>query len=283
VGFCLFIWAGAGVSLIHPMASKVRPLSWFAAVAFLSGVVVAMAFSVPGISQLFFLYIGMVVIAPIAGFGLSLMLGAAWRQRFSVTPIVLMLIAILVAFAAHAVGGRPSLPLAASPWAMALQVNRVEPGLLAYTEPASFPMSAPSEYASSNLFLSQRLRLTPAMLSGLDWARNTLASDDVIATNVPGAALYAGLCECREFYQTPMYTPEFLAGLTDSSVTSLSAWRERRLRSWMAGVPGSVEALRESGVTYLFVDGLNGAPVATSAEMGKAVFAQDDFSIYKIG
>jgi len=119
-------------------------------------------------------------------------------------------------------------------------------------------------------------------VSGLSWLRGVADASTVIATNVPGAAFYAALCECREYYQTEQYAPEEIAAhdVTGGVVTAFDG-RARLLEAWIAGRPGSVEALRKAGITDLIVDHVNGFAVPLSG-MPAPIFSNSDISIYSV-
>ena len=103
----------------------------------------------------------------------------------------------------------------------------------------------------------------------------------VIATNVPGAALYAGLCECQEYYQTEEYASAFIAAKLAGTKTKAFDDRARLLIAWFDGTPGSVDALRKVGITYLVVDKVNGLVVHLQG-VPKPAFMNRDIAMYRI-
>jgi hypothetical protein len=143
------------------------------------------------------------------------------------------------------------------------------------TEPPSQPVIS---WADGD----DRLLITPGLSSGLSWLRGVADSSTVIATNVPGAAFYAGLCECREYLQTLQYTSAYIAAETVPGAT-ITAYdkRESLLKAWIHGEPGGVAALREAGVTVLIVDHINGFSVSPVG-LPKPAFSNAEISIYRI-
>ena len=201
------------------------------------------------------LYMAMVLIAPVAGTGLCHLGWLLWRGRHLVTPIVTIVI-VASALGLHMkVGGEPSPPFYdGSRWA-ASNDSRAHRGRAGLS--GSWSPSPPSLSWSNG---GRRFEIHLGCRDVLKWLRGDADSQTVIATNVPGAALYAALCECREYYQTDRYAPEFIEAESAHSTASLFVDRERLLTAWILGQPGSVEALRRVGITYLIVDHLNGFP-----------------------
>jgi hypothetical protein len=276
IGLSFLLWIGAAFGVWKLMKRGEGELCWFLVGALLVAAVIVEGVSIPGESELFFLYMGMVLIAPVAGTGLCHLGWLLWRGRNLVTPIVTIVI-VASALGLHVkVGGEPSPPFYdGSRWAAGLYA-RVTEGVQLYQDPG--PPSPPSFSWSNG---GRRLRVTPAVLDGLKWLRGDADSQSVIATNVPGAALYAALCECREYYQTDRYAPEFIAAELAHSTASLFVDRERLLTAWILGQPGSVEALRRVGITYLIVDHLNGFPIRQQ-DMPPPAFSNADISIYRL-
>jgi hypothetical protein len=198
-----------------------------------------------------------------------------WQGRMLATPLTAF-VAVCALVGLHlAVGGHPSAPLYdGSRWAVALR-GRIDSGVQAYRDPG--PPSRSNSYEGGQL-----LRVTPGIVDGLSWLRRSADSPTiVIATNVPGAALYAALCECREYYQTDAYAPEFIQASRTHTVDTTFADRERHLRAWMSGEPGSVELLRKLGISYLIVDHVNGLPVNTR-DMPAPAFSNGEITIYRL-
>jgi hypothetical protein len=276
IGLDLLLWVGFAVGTWKLFRGGEEQLAWFLTGSLLFGAVVVEATSIPGASELFFLYMAMVLAAPIAGMGLSELGTLGWRRRDRATPITVVVV-ILVALGVNLkVGGPPSAPFYdGSQFATALR-NRIVAGVDAYRKPG--PPSPPSlTWTVKN----SQLRVTPGIIGGLTWLRGVAVSSTVIATNVPGAALFAGLCECREYLQTVTYAPEFIEAEKTGVPTLVFASRERLLTAWMSGDAGSVEALRMVGITYLVVDHVNGLPVPEQ-EMPVPVFSDGDISIYRL-
>jgi hypothetical protein len=276
IGLALLLWIGTINGTLRLAKNGEKELSWFLVAALLVGAVVVEATSLPGESELFFLYMAMVLVAPVAGMGLCEVGTLLWRGRQLATPAILAVI-LLAALGLHLkVGGAPSMPWRDGSVFSKGLYNRVEAGIRAYRDP-----QPPSPPIMSWTDGGRLLRVTPGILGGLSWLRGAADSSTVIATNVPGAALYAALCECREYYQTEQYAPEYIAAhdVTGITITTFAS-RQRLLEAWMTGQPGSVEALQKVGITYLIVDHVNGFRVPLQG-MPKPAFGNGDITIYR--
>src|SRR4029077_17733169 len=125
------------------------------------------------------------------------------------------------------------------------------------------------------------LRVTPGIVAGIAWLRAVAVSSTVIANNVPGAAYYAALCECREYFQVEEYAEGVSGASISESDQILFADRSRLLEAWMSGQTGSIDMLKKVGITYLVVDRINGLPVVT-VDMPRPVFTNNDIAIYRL-
>jgi hypothetical protein len=276
IGLDFLLWVGLAIGTWRLVKAGERELSWFLVGCLLFGSVVVEATSIPGASELFFLYMAMVLAAPVAGMGLSELGRLAWRGRKMATPLTVIVVIVAASGTHLKVGGTPSVPFYdGSPFAAAVRA-RIVAGVDAYRDPA--PPSAPSLTWSVKNSL---LRVTPHIIDGLSWLRGVADPSTVIATNVPGAALYAGLCECREYFQTETYAAEFIEAEATGSPTTIFANRDRLLTAWITGKLGSVDALRRVGITYLVVDHLNGLPVPQQ-DLPEPAFSNGDISIYRL-
>jgi hypothetical protein len=276
IGLSFLLWVGAAFGVWKLAKRGEGELCWFLVGALLAAALVVEAVSITGESELFFLYMAMVMIAPVAGIGLCHLGRLFWRGRNLVTPTA-MIVIIGAGIGLHVkVGGAPSPPFYdGSRWATSLYA-RVTDGVRQYRDPG--PPSPPTLSWSNG---ARSLRVTSAILDGLSWLRGVANSKTVIATNVPGAALYAALCECREYYQTDRYAPELLEAEVTHSTATLFADRERLLTAWISDQPGSVKALRRVGITYLIVDHLNGFPIRQQ-DMPHPAFSNAEISIYRL-
>jgi hypothetical protein len=174
------------------------------------------------------------------------------------------------------VGGAPSLPFDdGSSWASKVFVH-INEGIDAYREPG--PPSPPTMSWSDG---GRVLRVTPEIVAGLTWLSGVAVPSTVIVTNVPGAALYGALCECREYYQTEDYAPAYIAAKTAGRTIEAFPARAGLIEAWIDGKSGSVEALRKAGITYLVVDRLNGFAVPLQG-MPKPAFSNSEIAIYAI-
>ena len=276
IGLSFLLWIGAVFGVWNLAKQGERELCWFLVGALLTATLIVEAVSITGESELFFLYMAMVLVAPVAGTGLCYLGWLLWRGRKLATPIAVVVI-LGASLGLHMkVGGEPSPPFYdGSRWAAGLYARMTE-GIQLYRDPG--PPSPPTLSWSNG---GRRLQVTPAILDGLSWLRGDANSSSVIATNVPGAALYAALCECREYYQTGRYTNEFIAAQMTHTTASIFADRERLLTAWITGQPGSVEALRRVGITYLIVDHVNGFPIRRE-DLPRPAFSNADISIYRV-
>ena len=276
IGLSLLLWVGCAFGIWRMAKDGEAALCWLLGGVLVTGAFIVEATTIPGESELFFLYMAMVLVAPVAGFGLCRLGMLLWRGRKRATPIAAAVV-VLAGVGLHLkVGGTPSRPLLdGSEWTTGLE-QRIEAGVRAYREPK--PPSPPAlSWADGPL-----LRMSPGVVSGLSWLRGVVTPSTLIATNVPGAAIYAALCECREFYQTEQYAPAYIAAhdVTGGTTTAFDS-RARLLEAWISGRPGSVDALRRVGITFLIVDHVNGFAVPPSS-MPAPAFSNSDISIYRV-
>ena len=276
IGFCFALWVGLGFGVWKLARAGKSDLCWFLAAALVFASVVVEATSIPGSSELFFLYMAMVLAAPVAGVGLYELAQLVRREWKRWTPVTAITILILAIGLNHKVGGAPSLPFDdGSSWASKFFVH-VDEGVEAYRAPG--PPSPPTMSWSDG---GRVLHVTPDIVAGLTWLSGVAVPSTVIATNVPGAALYGALCECREFYQTEDYAPAYIAAKLSGQTIQAFASRARLIEAWIDGSPGSIGALRRAGVTYLIVDRINGFVVPLGG-MPKPVFMNSGIAIYAI-
>ncbi len=277
IGLSLLLWVGCAFGVWKLARDGDLELCWLLSGALVVGALIVEATTLPGESELFFLYMAMVLVAPMAGVGLCQLGNLMWRGRKRASPIAAAVI-VLAGLGLHVkVGGTPSPPLFdGSEWTTGLE-QRIAAGVRAYGDPG--PPSPPALSWADGPHL---LRMSPGIVSGLSWLRGVVTSSTVIATNVPGAAVYAALCECREYYQTEQYAPEYIAAhdVTGGTTTTFDD-RAHLLEGWISGRPGSVEALRGVGITFLIVDHINGFAVPLSG-MPAPVFSNSDISIYRV-
>jgi hypothetical protein len=277
VGLAFLLWVGA-VFGVWKLARKGEwEMMWLVAGALGFGALVVDATSIPGESELFFLYMAMVLIAPVAGLGLCQVGTLLWLGRRRVTPVTIAVIVVAGLGVHLKVGGVPAPPFYdGSRFAQGLFAH-ITVGVGAYedTQPPSQPVMSWTDG-------DQRLLVTSDVISGLSWLRGVTKPTTVVATNVPGAALYAAMCECREYFQTEQYASPYIAAqrVPGATVTAYDT-RERLLENWIYGEPGGVAALREAGVTVLIVDHVNGFPVSPVG-LPKPAFSNADISIYRI-
>ena len=278
IGLSLLLWTGFAFGLYRLAKLGEAELCWFLTGALLFGAAVVDATTIPGHSELFFLYMGMVLVAPVAGMGLTWLGTLLVQERKRLTPIAAVIV-LGAGLAVHlSVGGVPSPPFYdGSRWAAGLYNNRIAVGVADYQHPGPASSPTPITYAAT----TRVLRVTPGIMAGLAWLRSVAVSSTVIATNVPGAAYYAALCECREYFQVE----EYAEGVSGASISKadqiLFADRSRLLEAWVNGQGGSVDMLRKVGITYLVVDHINGLPVVT-VDMPRPAFSNSDIAIYRL-
>ena len=277
VGLAFLLWLGAAFGAWKLARNGEWELMWLVIGALGFGALVVEATSIPGESELFFLYMAMVLIAPVAGLGLCQVAALLWRGRRRTTPVTIAFIVVACLGLHLKVGGAPSPPL--------YDGSRYAPGLFAHITVgvgAYKDVEPPSQPVISWTDGDDRLLVTPGLTNGLTWLRGEADASTVIATNVPGAALYAGLCECREYFQTEQYASQYIAAsLTPGATVTAYDTRERLLEDWIYGDPGGVAALRKAGVTVLIVDHINGFPVSLDG-LPKPAFSNSAISIYRI-
>ncbi len=276
IGLSFALWVGLGVGAWKLARAGEADIGWFLDSVLVFAAYVADSTSIPGDSELFFLYMAMVLAAPVAGVGLFDLGQMLWRRRATTTPVVILILLVGAVGVNLKVGGTPSLPFDdGSAYASKFFVHVAE-GVDAYRDPG--PPSPPKLdwYSGGNV-----LRVTPEILQGLTWLRSVAVTSTVIATNVPGSALYAGLCECQEYYQTEEYASAFIAAKLAGTKTKAFDDRARLLTAWFDGTPGSVDALRKVGITYLVVDKVNGLVVHLQG-MPKPAFMNRDIAMYRI-
>jgi len=276
IGFCFALWVGLGFGIWKLARSGDADLCWLLAAALVFASVVVEATSIPGASELFFLYMAMVLAAPVAGVGLYELGQLLWRQRRRGTPLAAAIILIVAIGLNLHVGGAPSLPFDdGSSWASKVFVH-INEGIDAYR--TQEPPSAPTLSWSDG---GRVLRVTPEIVAGLTWLSGVAVPSTVIVSNVPGAALYGALCECREYYQTEDYAPAYIAAKQAGRTIEAFPARARLIEAWIDGSAGSIDALRRAGVTYLVVDRLNGFAVPPQG-MPKPAFVNSEIAIYPI-
>ena len=278
IGLALLLWIGFGFGLYRMARLGEAALCWFLAGALLFGTVIVEATVIPGHSELFFLYMGMVLVAPVAGVGLTWLGTLLVRERMRVTPAAAVVVLVAGLLLHLKVGGAPSPPFYdGSRWAQGLYNYRIVEGVSDYEHPGPASSPTPVTYGGT----ARILRVTQEMVVGLAWLRGVANASTVIATNVPGAAYYADLCECREYFQTE----EYAEGVSGASITAaqqaIYTARSAVLEGWLSGQSGSIDVLRKAGISYLVADLVNGLPVATT-DMPRPVFSNSDIVIYRL-
>jgi len=277
VGLNAALWIGASFGAWRLTREGESNLVWFVLSALVIAAVLVDATSLAGSSELFFLYMAMVLVAPVAGIGLCELGRLTWQGRKGAAPITAAVLVCALVAVHVKVGGTPSPPFAdGSYWTTALE-KRVESGVRAYRDPGPSSRPTPITYTS----VGRILRLTPAITAGLAWLRSEADASTVIATNVPGAAMYAALCECREYFQTEEYAPGVNGAVISAAYAEIFAQRGELLRMWLSGQPGGIDALRRVGINYVIVDHVNGVNVSGDG-LGSPVFSNADVAIYRL-
>lgn len=227
-----------------------------------------------GDSQLFFLYYANAILASIAGYGLVLLV----KSRYALPLLAFLSVAwlttqLLVGFdASLAIVGQKQNDIWLRPalWKDAVMNRNVQvpPNLL--LEPELSPDR-------------RKLYLTPEIREGLDWARRHVPSDGVFIVNVYDASPYSAFCECRAYYETTRFNlRSHMTGRGSDSNLAYFAPRTTTIRQWIRGEPDVVGRMSSIGITHLFVDRVNGVPVARHAALPRPVFQNAAFEIYEV-
>lgn len=255
-----------GATLTTFFGRKNRILSTYAALVwtiFAASLVPTMTIELVGFSQLFFIYYGLCILSTLAGYGLIVLFkSVVYSPIVRIRVVGGLLICLMIAQIFW-----PSPPIA--------------------LVGASFGSIWPSEKASS-LQTSLELRsyvgkyfvLTDEMRDALSWARHHLSKDDVFVVNNVGPALYAVYSEHRAFNETTSYTP---ANLTDKALLiTRYGWRNQLIEDWIAGKPDVLIRMKQAGITYIFVDRLNGPVMPNLPSLPPPAYENRDFIIYPI-
>lgn len=284
IAFAALFLAGSVTATWIARRDRARELRLvFGWMLFAASLVPALAISLQGASQLFFLYYGLAALAPIAGWGLALAVQALRHgPRRLLASAALLLLVINAGYFASVSPDRSF-----AEWTAYNQAgfawrafNWASDAFKTDADLARDP--APDESAGALGPYAKKLVLTDDLRNGLRWAREHLPKNAVFAANVYDAAPYGGYSERRAFLETVIFTSTQHQAGPLGEPSARYASRFHLLDEWRAGQADAVERLRLAGVTHLFIDRVNGDPVV-EPPASQRVFANADFAIYRAG
>jgi hypothetical protein len=272
-GLCIF--GALAATWVLRRANSAGYVFVFAWMLFAASLIPAMGIALKGASQLFFLYYGLAVLAPLAGYGL--IAAARWFIAHPGVRTAGGLVTLLLVMWAQYVFVPPNLPFNQQVLPIMAVFSRTFYWLpVAFSQDSDLPRS---NGLNPNVggYLSQ-MNMTEPLAEGLGWARLHLGEEAVFAVNVPEASVYAGLSEVRAFYETDAFSVRsHIAG----SENGYFQPRRDLIAAWRDGADGVVEQMRTSGITHLFVDSVNGFAVP-NRETLSPIFENSDFAIYAL-
>jgi hypothetical protein len=254
-----------GAALTTFWGRKDRTLLTYATFAwtiFGASLVPTMLTAIAGFSQLFFIYYGLCILSTLAGYGLFVLLRSfVFRPAFRIGLVAGVLFCFIIA--------QLIWPLTVIPaWgAWSLSV---------WPTPYNFQFLP----AGDRRNVGKSFVLTDEIKDALSWARQHLSKDDVFVANLTGVPLYGLYSEHRAFYETTLYTP---ASLTNNELRiARYGWRDQLVKDWIAGKSDVLARMKQAGITYIFVDRLNGPPAPDLPGLAAPSFENQDFAIYAI-
>jgi len=279
-GFAMLYLLGAGIATWKQRKDHAAaPFFVFVWAFFLAGVIPGTCFYIFGDNQIYFVWYGLVALASIAGYGLFT-LGASLARRPRVFGIVLGAIALIYAFAPGIAPGQPT----GYYYKEYLTIGHLQPtGSMAWNAQSDAQLRnkrqacvlQPDNPACNELFLTSDIR------DGLEWARTRLPKNAVFAGNVFSAGAYGAYSERQAYYETANWTPE---GQSPDPTLLVSRFGPQAtlLFDWVAGKPDVPARMRAAGISYLFVDRLNGFATPAYPDLPPPVFERPDFAIYRL-
>lgn len=281
LGFALLFVTGAALAVRRTRPDEpLATLLVFGGLAFAASLVAALAIYLNGASQLFFLYYGLAAVSPAAGYGLARATLALIR-RPNATPIAAAVFLLALNFG-HFESTSPDRSF--GEWINYNQAGFVWRALRwasdAFRTDAQLPREPYLQAASGPLGpYARQLVLTDEIADGLRWAREHLPKDAVFAVNVAEAAAYSGYSERRAFLETTLFSSRRHAAASLDAPLEVFAWRHEIIEEWQAGDANILERMRAAGITHVFVDYVNGEPVA-ALPADRRIFHNRDFEIY---
>lgn len=234
---------------------------------FVAALVPSILLAMPGTSQLFFLYFGLLGLATLSGRGLMI-IGRSAVEHPRSAAAALTVAVLLFAVTRERVGGSVAPLLGDSSYSTGLR-DLIREGVSGVLTPdAVVPGVGP------------QLLMTAGVRGGLEWARLHLPGDAVVVTNVVDALPYTALSQTQGWMATDAYTPAAFADDPSAAIARDYGARLELRGRWLGGQTGTLEALRTAGVTDIFVDRINSSvrpPVP-----GVAIFDDGAFAIYAL-
>jgi hypothetical protein len=246
----------------------------FAWMVFIASLVPSMGTTIPGASQLFFLYYSLAGLATLAGFGLVWLVNVILSQRWG--RVSAAIATFIVLMAAQFAFVPPNLPFEQQMLPIISVFSRAYRWLpIAFADESHLPPPEPLSEAGS-LFVTQ-IDMTDSLRKGLEWARLNLPPDSVFIVNITEISAYAALSEQRAYYETEIFT-----AYAHSVGGRNPVFESRRalIADWQSGASDVIDRMRSAGITHIFVDTVNGFR-APSYELSP-IFENDDFAIYAL-
>lgn len=281
LGFALLFVIGTAIVVRRTRHDEpLATLLLFGGLAFVASLVAALAIYLNGASQLFFLYYGLAALAPVAGYGLARATLALIRRPNARLMAAAAFLLVLNfgrfestspdrSFGEWITYNQAGFVWRAFQWASDAFKTDAQLPREPYLQAASGPLGP---YA-------RQLVLTDHIAEGLRWAREHLPKDAVFVVNVAEAAAYSGYSERRAFLETTLFSTQRHIAASLEAPLEVFAWRHEIIAAWQAGDADILERMRAAGITHVFVDHVNGVPVA-ALPADRRVFQNRDFAIY---
>lgn len=272
IGFDTALLVGAALG--HYVRRSDRADSRYSVFAWMSlaaALVPSLSISMRGAAQLFFLYYANVALAAIAGTGLNCLARSRYAFHTLIGSMVLWLATQLM------LGFHGFLPIVDQ------EVNPIwwRVGWWTHAVTQRERTVRAGALGSGEDYSRKKLALTVGIREGLDWARTHLPPDAVFVVNVPNASPYNALCECRAFLETTQFHVRSHVGDLERE-DPYFRWRRAVLAAWREGRPEALDLMARSGITHVFVDRINGDPVAGLERFGPPVFQRAAFAIFEV-
>jgi hypothetical protein len=256
-----------GAALTTFWGRKDKILATYATVAwtiYVASLVPTLLVGLAGLSQLFFIYYSLCILSTLAGYGLiRFFMLLVYRPALRIGVVATVLFCFMLVQLAWPLSFRPiGKPAPWSVWPTKVNFD--------FEPPANL-----RSYAGGNYFV-----VTDEMKEALSWARQHLTKDDVFITNRIDSQYYGIFSEHRAFYETTYYTPAHWAD--EDLINGRYGWRAQLVQDWIAGKPDVLARMKQAGITYIYVDRLNGPAVPDLPGLAKPLFENRDFAIYAI-
>jgi len=258
---------------------RTTPFFVFVWAFFLAGVIPGTCFYIFGDNQIYFVWYGLVALTSIAGYGLFAL--CAWLGRhprvFGLSIVAIVLVYALVP------GIDPIQPVAAN-YRESLANAHFHLMRTAVFDAQSDTQlrnesqkcnPQPDAGACSYTFLTEDIR------NGLAWARSSLPKDAVFAVNAYNAGVYGSYTERQAFFESVQWTAEGQSGDPNMLKDHFGA-RFTLITDWRAGNLDVPARMRQAGISYLYIDRVNGFAVPTYPDLSPPIFERPDFAIYRL-